>query len=177
MCRRATLALTTCLGACLGVNRAQLKSLLGAWVCTLSFRRECPSFLDVSFVGAQSLPSRKPCKPSGALLDELVLVSVLAPPFSANLRAPPLSELFAFDASDARAGGFRAPVCEDQWRSLYDLSEERREHVRLEWSSQPLDPVFSDYAGRISLEGPVSPVGAHFLVCFQGSQAHQFTLN
>ena len=31
MCRRATLALTTCLGACLGVNRAQLKRLLGAW--------------------------------------------------------------------------------------------------------------------------------------------------
>ena len=29
MCRRATLALTTCLGACLGVNRAQLKRLPG----------------------------------------------------------------------------------------------------------------------------------------------------
>ena len=74
------LTLTTCLGGCLGVTRAQLKRLLGAWRFALSFRRECLSILDVSFVGAQSLPSRKLCKPSGALLDELVLVSVLAPP-------------------------------------------------------------------------------------------------
>ena len=102
------------------------------------------SFLNVSFVGEQSLPSHKPCKPFGALLDELVLVSVLALLFSAHLRAPPLSELFAFDASDARAGGCRAPVSEDQWRSLYDLSKERGEHVRLDWSSQLPDPVFSD---------------------------------
>ena len=83
-----------------------MKRLLGAWGFTLSFRRECLSFLDVSFV-AECLPSRKPCKLSGALLDELVLVSVLAPLFSAKLSAPPLSELFAFDASEARAGGCR----------------------------------------------------------------------
>ena len=31
MSRRATPALTTCLGACLGVNKAQLKRLRGAW--------------------------------------------------------------------------------------------------------------------------------------------------
>ena len=122
----------------------QLKRLLGAWGFALSFRRECLSFLDVSFVGAQSLPSCKPCQPSGLLLDELVLVSVLAQLFSANQGAPPLSELFAFDASDARAGECRAPVSEDQWRSLYDLSEEREEHVRLDWGSQLPEPVFSD---------------------------------
>ena len=45
MCRRATLAVTTCIGACLGVTRAQLKRLLGAWGFALSFRRECLSFL------------------------------------------------------------------------------------------------------------------------------------
>ena len=33
---------------------------------------------------AESLPSRKPCTLSGALLDELVLVSVLAPLYSTN---------------------------------------------------------------------------------------------
>ena len=69
----------------------------------------------------------------GALLDELVLVSVLAPLYSA-----------AFDASGSRAGGCRAPVSEDQWRSLYDLSEERGEFVRLDWEPQPPHPVFSD---------------------------------
>ena len=125
MCRRATLALTTCLGACLGVNRAQLKRLLGAWGFTLSFRRECLSLIDVRFVAAERFFSRKLCKLSGALLDELVLASVLAPLYSANLRSPPLNELFAFDASDSRAGGCRAPVSDEQWRSLFDLSEER----------------------------------------------------
>ena len=75
----ASTALTTCLGACLGVNRPQLKRLFGAWGVTVSFRRERFSFLDVNFVAAQSLPSRKPCKLSGPLLNELVLVSVLEP--------------------------------------------------------------------------------------------------
>ena len=36
------------------------------------------------------------------------------------------------------------PVSEDQWRSLYDLSEERGEFVRLDWEPQPPHPVFSD---------------------------------
>ena len=76
-------------------------------------------------------------------MDELVLASVLAPLYSANLRSPPLNELFAFDASDSRAGGCRAPVSDEQWRSLFDLSEERGEHVRLDWGSQPPDLVFS----------------------------------
>ena len=83
---------------------------------------------------------------------------MLAPLFSANLRAPPLSELFAFDASDACAGG---SVSEDQWRSLYDLSEERREHVRLDWGSQPPDPVFSDTraaAAWSALSPPWEPI-------------------
>ena len=120
MCQRATVALT----ACLPVDRALLKRLLGAWGFTLSFRRECFSFLNVSFVAAECLPSRK-------LLDQLVLVSVLPPLYSADLRLPPLSEPFAF-ASDSRAGVCRAPVREDQWRSLYDLSEEWGEHVRLD---------------------------------------------
>ena len=55
-----------------------------------------------------------------------------------------ITRLFAFDASDARAGGCRAIVSEDQWCSLYDLSEERGEHVRLDWGCQPPDPVFAD---------------------------------
>ena len=72
---------------------------------------ECLSLLDSSFVAAESLPSRKLCTLSGALLDELVLVSVLALVYSANLRSPPLHELFAFDASEARAGGCRVEHC------------------------------------------------------------------
>ena len=96
---------------------------------------------------------------SGTLLDELILASVLAPLYSTDLRSPPLTELFAFDASDARAGWCRAIVSEDQWCSLYDLSEERVGHVRLACGSQPADPVFSDTRAAAAWA--------------QGSQAHQ----
>ena len=41
MCRRATLALSTCLGALMGVSRVQPKRLLGAWGFALAFRRRC----------------------------------------------------------------------------------------------------------------------------------------
>ena len=55
-------------------------------------------------------------------------------------------------------------VSEDQWCFLYDLSEERGEHVRLNWDSQPADPVFSDMRAAAA---------CLFLVCVQDSQAHQ----
>ena len=172
MCRQATLALTTCLGACLGVNRRQLKRLFGAWGVTLSFRRERFSFLDFNFVAAESLPSRKPCKLSGPLLDELVLVSVLAPLYLPDLRSHRLSELFAFDAFDSRAGGCGAAVREDQWWSLYDLSEEWREHVRCDWESHHLI-LRSLIRGQEQLGTPCLFRETLLLVRVQGSQAHQ----
>ena len=159
MCPQATLALTTCLGACLGVNRPQLKRLFGAWGVTVSFRRERFSFLDVNFVVAQSLPSRKPCKLSGPLLDELVLVSVLAPLYLPDLRSHRLSELFAFDALDSHAGGCGAPVREDQWWSLY-------------WESHHLI-LRSLIRGQEQLGTPCLFRETLLLVRVQGSQAHQ----
>ena len=144
MCPQATLALTTCLGACLGVNRPQLKRLFGAWGVTLSFRRERFSFLDFNFVAAESLPSRKPCKLSGPLLDELVLVSVLAPLYLPDLRSHTLSELFAFDAFDSRAGGCGAPRQGGSMVVLVRLVRgvERTRALRLGVS--PPNPAFSD---------------------------------
>ena len=67
-CRRATLALTTCLGARLVVTTAQLKRVLDAWATGVSLlpRRQLR--------WRRKPPSRKPCKLSGAVLNELVLV-------------------------------------------------------------------------------------------------------
>ena len=166
VCRPATLP--TCLGAFLVVNSAQLKRLIGAWGFSLSFRRECFSFLDISFVAAESLPSRKPCKLSGPLLDELILVSVLAPRYSTDLRSPPLTELFAFDAWMRAQGGEERLSAKISDCFLCDLFEERGEHVRLDWDSQPTDPVFSDTRAAAAC----SSREALFLVCVQGSQGH-----
>ena len=121
MCRRATLALTACLGACLGVNRAHLKRLLWAW--------GSPSRSDEN-ASASSTSSSSARKASSAASPANPLKlswTVLAPKYSANLRSPPLNELFAFDASGSRAAGCRAPLSEEHWRSLNTtyLSEER----------------------------------------------------
>ena len=117
MCRRAIFGSHHLHGAWLSVTREQEKRLLGAWG------------VGPLVLTGESLGSRKPCKPSGALLDELVLVSVLAPLYSANLHSLPLNELFAFDPSGSRVG---APLSEEPWRSLH-----RREDVRLDWGCRP----------------------------------------
>ena len=124
----------------------------------LLFRRECFSIHDISFVAAEGLPSLKPCKLSGSLPDELVLVSVLAPLYSAARRLSSTPQMRG-------AGGCRAIVSEDQWCSLYDLSEE------LDWNSQPPDPVFSDTRGAAAWNAPALSWRAFFSFVVQG--AHQ----
>ena len=79
--RRATLCLSALLGATIGVRREQLQQLCGVWGFVLAFRRECMSLLGISNVAARTLPSRRPCALSGALLDELLALVELAPTF------------------------------------------------------------------------------------------------
>ena len=140
MGRRTSLMYVTLLGAVLGLNRTTLQQLLGAWNFALSFRREALCCLDVAFVAARSLPTRKPIRASGALLNDLLLVCGLAPLLQADLRASPRLELFATDASPSGAGACGAPVTSSLWRTLHNLAEEHGEHVRLSWGS--LAPPF-----------------------------------
>ena len=69
---------------------------------------------------------------NGALLDELLLVTGLAPLLQMNLRAEASEKLYATDASPGGAGGCVAPVTQEAWLALYDLAEEKGEHVHLD---------------------------------------------
>ena len=58
----------------------------------------------------------------GALIDELVLVTGLAALLETNLRAEP----HAIDASPSGAVGCVAPITQEAWLALYELTEEKR---------------------------------------------------
>ena len=75
-------------------------------------------------------PSRR-CRVNGAPLDELPLVTGLAPSLETNLRAERFETLYATDASPSGAGGSLAPVTQEAWLALYDLAPwlERRRTI------------------------------------------------
>ena len=85
--------LATVTGAARGLSGHDFRRLLGLWVYALSFRRETLSTLDVPFVAAECFPPRRRCAIEGALLDELLVSTFLAPLLDADLRAATPSPL------------------------------------------------------------------------------------
>ena len=65
----------------------------------LAFRQEVFASLDVSYTAAATLSPSRRCRVNGALLDERLLVTGLAPSLQMNLRAEPCEKLYATDAS------------------------------------------------------------------------------
>ena len=131
MHRRTTLMYVTLLGALLGVTRGSLQQILGAWNFALSFRREALCCLDVAFMCARKLPTRRHLRPPTvhswmayswllALLPSSKLTCVLNPATTC------LRQMRA-----RRALGRASPKwTPDLWHSLYRIAEERGEHVR-----------------------------------------------
>ena len=81
--------LITMLVAATGANRTFLQRLLGGWAFAFAFQREAFACLDVAYSAAVSLAPSRRCRVNGALLDELFLVTGLAPLLETNLRAEP----------------------------------------------------------------------------------------
>ena len=80
--------------------------------------------------------SRLNRRASGAPPDELLLVTGLAPLLETNLRAEPCEKLCATDASPGGAGGCAASITQDSWLALYNLAEEKGEHLHLDWKGE-----------------------------------------
>ena len=157
MHRRTTLMYVTLLGALLGVTRGSLQQILGAWNFALSFRREALCCLDVAFMCARKLPTRRPTAAHGALLDDLLVVAGIAPLLQADLRTQPRYDLFATDASPSGAGACMAKVESDLCHSLYRIAEERGEHVRLDWGPAPPPASFvSTHSSAAALITPAA---------------------
>ena len=77
--------LATVTGAARGLSGHGLRRLLGLWVYALSFRREALSILDVAFVDVERFPLQRRCAVDGALLDELLASTILAPLLDTDL--------------------------------------------------------------------------------------------
>ena len=103
--RRVSLVLIMILVAAAGANRTLLRRLLGGWAFALAFGRQAFACLDVACSAAASLAPTRRCRVSGALLDELLLITGLAPLFETNLRAEPCDKLYAAQDSPDGAGG------------------------------------------------------------------------
>ena len=124
--------LMTMLVAAVGVSRTLSLRLLGGWAVALGFRREVFASHDVSKTRGTTLPPSRRCRMNGTLLDELLLVTGFAPLLRTNL--------------PSGAGGCVAPITQEAWLALYDLAEEKGEHVRLDWEGE--DPPSNMHGGR-----------------------------
>ena len=120
---RVSLMIITMLVASTGVNRTLFQRLLGGWAFAC---------LDATYTAAATQAPSRRCRVSGALLDELLLVTGLALLLETNLRAEPCEKLHATDASPDGAGGCAASITQ----ALYDLAEDKGEHVRLDWKGE-----------------------------------------
>ena len=114
-----------------GVHRTLLRRLLGGWAFALAFRREVFASLDMAYT---NLPPSRRCRLSGALLDELLLITKLAPLLETNSRAEPCEKLYAADASPSGAGGCFASISREDWLALCELAEEKCQHV--DWKGE-----------------------------------------
>ena len=138
MGRRVSLMLAT--GAARGLSGHDFRRFLGLWVYALSFRREALSVLDVASVAAECFAPRRRCAVEGAVLDELLVTTFLAPLLDAHLRAQPHLHLFATDASPSCAGACSTLVSQELWTLLHDFSEEKGCSVRLDWDTGSMRP-------------------------------------
>ena len=134
--RRVSLMLVTMLISAVVVDRTLLRRLLGGWAFALAFRREVFASLDVCYTAATSLPPSGRCRVTGALLDELLLVTRLAPLLETNLRAEPAKHStrrthlqVALAAASRPSQGRTGSLC-----TVWSRREE--EHVRLDWKGE-----------------------------------------
>ena len=88
--RRVSLALVAVAAA--GANLTLLRRLLGGCAFALAFLREAFACLDVACSAAASLAPSRRCRVSGALKDDLLLITGLAPLLETNLRGKTLRE-------------------------------------------------------------------------------------
>ena len=155
-------------GAARGLSGHDLRRLLGLRVYALS------SVLDVAFVVVECFPPRRRCAVEGALLDELLVTTFLAPLLDADLRARQHLHLFATDASPSGAGACSTPVSLELSTLLFDFSEEKGCSVRLDWDADSMHPPeFRD--SRVAVAGAV--VDLPWVECFSYRFRHPQHIN
>ena len=152
----ALIALTLRVCRARRVTPAAFSRLLGSWIHILLFRRPLLVVLGAAFrvrpVGAA------PFDLEPDVLNELLLLRLLAPAACTNLRADILTQIFAVDASPTGAGACSATVGPAVGRELYRHVESRGVYIRL---ASPSSALLLEFTGDLDVEeligvGPIA---------------------
>ena len=112
-------------------SRHLLEVIAGAWTAILQARKRGMCLLEEIFVEIQGHPYGQTFPISSTLVAELWMLTILAPLFCSDLRAPASPVLYAVDASDNRVAGVRTELPEVFSQELLRHSMTRAAWTRL----------------------------------------------
>ena len=118
-----------------------LATILGCWIHALLFRRALFSVLDAVFKEGQGIPKHQVFQISRQALNELQILTVLAPMAHSDLRTKYSEYLFTTDASPWGGAVCKARVGKDVSQELWRHSEQKGFYTRLE---SPVSCILSE---------------------------------
>ena len=120
------------LGVC---TRQILSSLIGCWIYALLYRRPLLALLGDVFHEGENLPEHEVFALSTGAVHELLLLVTFAPFMFSNLRAQPLDQVFATDASLQGAGVCAAEFSRSATLELCRFAEQKGFYTRVDTST------------------------------------------
>ena len=115
-------------------TKSILQSLLGCVSHPFLHRRLLMSVLGEVFLFTSGMPERGDVRLPAAIIDELLIASLLIPFAEANLRNPVSTTVSATDATPIKAGRCAAVIPKKLARVLFRRCEGRGEHGHLNWT-------------------------------------------
>ena len=112
-------------------SRGLLQCIVGCWIFVLMFRRPVMSILSEVFYEGSGLSESEIFRISARAKQELILLILLCPCITTDLRAVPLAKLFATDASPFAAGACVASVPQSSVLELLRFADHRGHFTRL----------------------------------------------
>ena len=146
----------------LPVSKAMFHQLLGSWVYVIGFRKELLFVIESSYSYLNEMPEGGRIMLPGRVVDELLVLSFLAPMMHVHLKDEPVpynnifskgsgtmetanshargrtDAIFATDAAgDGGLGGCVAPLSRVDWKRCCSCSESYGEYTRLNFAEGP----------------------------------------
>ncbi|CAE8639344.1 unnamed protein product, partial [Polarella glacialis] len=115
-----------------------MQQLLGIFASLLVYRREFFSVFHSIYSFCDKLPDSGWMRLPGTIRDELRAAAMLLPFLESDLRRPVGNTIWATDATPTAGGATETTVPPDLAEVLYTYSEQRGEHVRLDWTGLEL---------------------------------------
>lgn len=114
------------------ITRNILQGLLGCWTHVALFRRPVFAILDQVYHEGENLAGDVPFHMSNQCINELLMLSLLAPCMQTDLRAAPAPMLYMMDASPMGGGICRADFSREEAAELWRHTEQRGYYTHLQ---------------------------------------------